>query len=291
MNILARNELIALFKSNTLGIEDPGGEMNIWADRDYSWDNPFQQCSIDIHAGYIYVPETDPSDIGGAYNPKTDEHVLETGHTVMIRTKEKITIPDNVGGICFSPSHLSLKAVLITNMGHVDPGYSGHLHFTAINMGKEPYSFRVNDTICSMIFFKLSQSVRPYGKEHFRTIKSSKEDLHIPVVVSNYFPKLARDFVDVEKRAQSIAKGEIDKAKIWQIGVPVISAVIIAIASLSQLWITKPWEKELTQLGSRIESMEKKLNFEGRLKELENELSKQHKQGATSQSPNNGDRH
>jgi hypothetical protein len=53
MNILARNELIALFKSNALGIEDQGGIINTWADRDYSRDNPFQQCSIDIHVGYI----------------------------------------------------------------------------------------------------------------------------------------------------------------------------------------------------------------------------------------------
>jgi deoxycytidine triphosphate deaminase len=291
MNVLARKELIELFKSNTLGIEDPGGVLNTWVDRDYSWDNPFQQCSIDLHVGFIYVPETEPSNIGGAYNPKTDEHVLMTGHTVMIRTKEKITMPNNVGGICFSPSRLSLKAVLVTNMGHVDPGYSGHLHFTAINMGKEPYAFRVNDIICSMIFFKLSESVLPYGKEHFTTIKNGKQDLHIPVVISNYFPKLARDFVDVEKRAQSIAKEEIDRTKFWQIGVPVIAAVIIAVASLSQLWINKPWEKELTHLGSRIESMEMKVDFERRIKELENELSKQQKLGTTSQRDNNRGNH
>jgi deoxycytidine triphosphate deaminase len=150
----------------------------------------------------------------------------------MIRTKEKITLPDNIGGICFSPSRLALKAVLITNMGHVDPGYSGHLHFTAINMGKEPYTFRMNDTICSMLFFKLSERVQPYGKEYFTTMKSSKEDLHVPSVISNYFPKLARDFVDVEKRAQSVAKEEIDKTKFWQIGVPIITALIIAIESI-----------------------------------------------------------
>jgi len=282
MSILARNELIALFKSNTLGIEDSVGVIKTWADRDYSWDNPFQQCSIDLSVGYIYVPETESDEIGGAYNPKTGEHVLETGHTVMIRTKEKITLPDDIGGICFSPSRLSLKAVLITNMGHVDPGYSGHLHFTAINMGKEPYIFRGNDIICSMLFFKLSERVPPYGKEHFTKIKGGREKFHIPVVISNYFPKLARDFVDVEKRAQSVAKKEIDRTKFWQIGVPIITALIIAVASLSQLWINKPWEKELVQLNSKIESVEKKLNFEGRIKELEYKLSKQPPKGSPS---------
>jgi len=265
MNILSRNELIALFKSNEISIEDPDNAVKAWADRDYSWDNTFQQCSLDIRAGSIYVPETEPNDIGGAYNPKIDEHVLETGHTVMIRTKEKITLPADIGGICFSPSRLALKAVLITNMGHVDPGYSGHLHFTAINMGKEPYTLRWNDVICSMILFKLTERVQPWGEENFTLVQNSK----VPRVISNYFPKLARDFVDVEKRAQSIAKAEIDRTKFWQIGVPIISAVIIAALSLSQLWINKPWEKELSQLSCRIEALEKKINAEGGSKKME----------------------
>lgn len=195
----------------------------------------------------------------------------------MIRTKEKIKMPDDIGGICFSPSRLSLKAVLITNMGHVDPGYSGHLHFTAINMGKEPYMFRENDIICSMLFFKLAERVPPYGKEHFTKIKSSNKEFQIPVVISNYFPKLARDFVDVEKRAQAVAKKEIDRTKLLQIGIPIIVALIFAIASLFPLLVSKPWEKELVQLKFKIESIEKELNFEGRIKELEYKLSKQPK--------------
>lgn len=277
MSFLSREEIIDLFRSKLLEIDDSDGFIGTWINREYSWDNPFQQCSIDLRVGYIYVPETEPNSPGGAYNPKTGEHVLNTGHTVMVRTKEKIGLPNNIGGLCFSPSHLALKALLITNIGHVDPGYSGHLHFTAINMGKEPYTFRKNDVICSMIFFKLSEKVPPYGEEHFTKIGSDKEGISVPTVISNYFPKLARDFVDVEKRAQSIAKNEIDKTKFWQIGVPIITAVIIAIFSLSQIWFTKPWEKEQSQINSKIESLEKRLNYEVRIKEIENILSKRQK--------------
>jgi dCTP deaminase len=271
--ILARNDLIKLFKSKELGIEASDGVIDTWADRDYSWDNQFQQCSIDIRVGCIYVPETEPTAIGGACNPKYDEHVLKTGHTVMIRTKEKITLPDNIGAICFSPSRLALKAVLITNMGHVDPGYSGCLHFTAINMGKEPYTFRGNDVICSMVFFKLSESVSPYGNEHFSSINSGIGMEQIPVVISNYFPKLARDFVDVEKRAQSVAKEEFNKTKIWQIGVPVLVAAI----TIASVWLNKPWENELDKINSKVNLIENKLNYEGRIKEIEMKISKMNK--------------
>lgn len=277
MSILTRNELIALFESKQLGIVDPDGDIEKWAVRDYSWDNPFQQCSIDLRVGSIYVPETKDDDLGGAHKPKTDEHLLKAGHTVMIRTKEMITMPDDIGGICFSPSRLALKGVLITNMGHVDPGYSGNLHFTAINMGREPYQFKASDVICSMVFFKLSEKVPTFGKEKYTEIHCGNSVLKVPIVISNYFPKLARDFVDVEKRAQSIAKAEIDKTKLLQVALPVVASLIIASVPLIQLWITKPWEKELDKLNSKFESMEKKQDYDGRIKELENKLSKKNK--------------
>jgi deoxycytidine triphosphate deaminase len=274
MSIVSRDELIEAFKSGRLKIEDPDNEINAAADRPYALDNPFQPCSIDIHVGFIYVPETEPEEQGGALYPNTDEYGLGVGHTLMIRTKEEITLPEDMGGICFSPSRLALKAILVTNMGHVDPGYSGHLHFAAINMGKEPYTFRRNDVICSMIFFKLSHTVPAYGKEHF-VEAPGKAEKPIPEAISKYFPKLSRDFVDVEKRAQSIAKAEVEKTKLFQIITPILAAAIIAAIPLFQLWVTKPWENQINQLSCKVEGIEKTANFEGRIKTLEDKISQQ----------------
>lgn len=277
MCILNRNELIALFKSGVLRIEELEGTLNIWADRDYSWDNPFQQSSIDLTVGSIYVAGTESYDLGGTFNPKTAEHVLETGHTAMIRTREKIIMPHDVGGICFSPSRLALKAILITNMGHVDPGYAGHLHFTAINMGKESYTFRKNDVICSMIFFRLSEMVLPFGEEHFKIITTDKGDISVPAVIANYFPKLSRDFADVEKRAKAVAKSEIDRVKLWSFVVPIAITLIIASISMIQYWKNMTLETELKQLNSKIELLDKKLDYEKRIKNLENRFFKPQK--------------
>jgi deoxycytidine triphosphate deaminase len=280
--VLSRDEIIAKFNANQLLIEEPDRLFTQWASQAYAWNSPFQQCSIDLHVGKIYVPETQPNELGGAYSPKTDEHVLETGHTVMIRTKEKITLPDDIGGICFSPSRLALKAVLITNMGHVDPGYSGHLHFTAINMGKEPFTFRGNDIVCTMIFFQLRNSVPPFGSEHFTTVNNGASQIQIPTVVANYFPKLAKDFVDVTKRAQTIAKKEIDDAKLWQIGIPLLIALLTLIAGFVQTYYNNPLEKDVSQLKSKIEILESKQNYEPRIIDLENKLAKDKKTGKIS---------
>lgn len=275
MSFLTRDEIIHLFKINELKINDPDETFQNWAERDCTYENPFQQCSVDLHVGNIYVPETKPNEAGSAQNPKTDEHVLETGHTIMIRTKERITLPDNIGGICFSPSRLALKAILITNMGHVDPGYSGHLHFTAINMGRQPYTFRANDAICTMLLFKLSGKVQPYGEEYFPSIETDEGKNKIPGVIKYSFPRLAKDFVDVNKRAQAVAKSEINKAKLWTIGIPVITSVVFLIGTLVPLVLTKPWEKQYSELNAKIEVVDKKLDFEKRIKELEIKVSKQ----------------
>jgi len=143
MNVLSRDEIISLFTSNALKIETPDNFYRAQAALNYSYDNSFQQCSLDLHVGSIYIPESDNGGPGSMTHPKTDDCVLSTGETVLISTREKITLPNNIGAICFSKSSMALKGVLITNMGHVDPGYSGHLHFTAINMGKEKFGLTV----------------------------------------------------------------------------------------------------------------------------------------------------
>ena len=135
MNVLSRPEIIALFNSQELKIETSDDYHSTKANLAYSRENPFQHCSLDLRVGAIYIPESKEGDLGSMSHPRTDDYVLGTGGTALIKTKEKITLPSDVGAICFSPSSMALKGVMITNMGHVDPGYSGYLHFTAINMG------------------------------------------------------------------------------------------------------------------------------------------------------------
>jgi hypothetical protein len=133
-----------------------------------------------------------------------------------------------------------------------------------------------------MIFLKLSGEVPPFGSEYFKEMETTKGKLSIPAVIANYFPRLARDFVDVEKRAQSVAKNEINKTKIWQIGVPLLVALFLAVNSYWQYLSNKSLEKELNQVHSKIESIEKSLNYDSRIKDLENKLSNSIKQKPSS---------
>jgi dCTP deaminase len=272
MNVLSRTKIIALFKSGELKIETPDDYYQTAADLVYSKDNPFQQCSLDLHVGFIYVPESKDDD-GSMSQPKIHEHSLCPGGTVLIRTREKIVLPNDVGAICFAPSSKALGGLMITNMGHVDPGYSGNLHFTVINMGKEHNDIRaISDTVCTMILFELSEIVQPYGAEDFVQVQSHQGASGIPSSVHKSLPKLARDFLDVEKRAMEAAKRVFENTKLWQIGVPVIGGVAVALLALFQSYINKPWENEINKANNKVVALEQKVDYEKRIISIEAKL-------------------
>jgi deoxycytidine triphosphate deaminase len=97
----------------------------------YSKDSPVQPSSIDLHIGSIYLPGVDSNAPGGVPRPKT-EHILKPGRTAVVLTREEFKLPGHIAGIGFPPSHISFQGILMTNPGHVDPGYSGPMRFTVI---------------------------------------------------------------------------------------------------------------------------------------------------------------
>ena len=273
MNVLSRSEIISLFKQRELKIETANNYYESVCDDVISRDNPFQHCSLDLHVGSIYVPESNSGELGSMSQPRTDGYVLGTGGTVLIKTNEKITLPNNVGAICFSPSSTALKGIMITNMGHVDPGYSGHLHFTAINMGKEPYGIKSStDILCTIILFRLTGNITPYGQEYMQRLPPNQGALSVSGSVYFSLPRLAKDFVNVEKRAQEAADNIFNNTKLVQIGVPLGAALLVGIFSLIQIFVTKPWETEMQKANIKIDVLEKRLSYENRISEIEAKL-------------------
>lgn len=165
-----------------------------WKDRD----SLVQPCSLDLHIGGIFQPGIKAGKPGSAGNPKS-ELVLRTGQTAIIATKESIHLPGDYAGFGFPPSHVSARALLMTNPGHIDPGYSGTLQFTVINMGRGDYVLRRKDLIVTLLIFKLAGQVdADYGARNPGAAASSITQANIDL--------LSPDFIDVRKRATSIAR-------------------------------------------------------------------------------------
>src|SRR5262249_24111108 len=97
-----------------------------------------RSTSLDLTIGEIFIPGSPPNDLGGSNMPKR-EHNLDQGHPAVLRTRENLRMGPCRAAIAFPPAHVSLKGLLMTNPGHVDPGHEGPLHCTVINMGHESY--------------------------------------------------------------------------------------------------------------------------------------------------------
>ncbi|KAA6457849.1 hypothetical protein DYQ86_20985 [Acidobacteria bacterium AB60] len=198
-----------------------------------SRDSQIQPCSVDLTIGRIQVPGE--SENGPVYDYSLDDegYVLRNGETAVLTTRETLNMPPNTAGIGFPPSHVSIKGLLMTNPGHVDPGFSGPMHFTVINMGRSPYPLRVGDAICTLLLFELNARVAmDWHARH--------PDAAIPTtgLRPNAVNRLARDFANVEARAQAIASEAVDKAESratrtqWIAGtITVVFVTLITVAS------------------------------------------------------------
>jgi dCTP deaminase len=119
-----------------------------------------------------------------------------------------IFMPSDHGGFGFPPSRISALGLLMTNPGHIDPGYRGRLQFTVINMGREDYSLRIKDQIVTLLIFRLSSKVE-------RDFAARNPDLPGSTISQRAINRLSPDFVNVSKRAKKIAQRTLTWASIF----------------------------------------------------------------------------
>jgi dCTP deaminase len=162
-----------------------------------------QPSSVDLRIGRIYEPKAAPGEAGSVDNPLSRLN-LRPGHTAVVETQESLHLPNDYCAIGFPPSHVSSRGILMTNPGHVDPGFAGTMSFTVINMGREPYPLTQDTRIVTLLIFKLDKEPRfPYSKlvpphpgsgETWETIR-----------------RVSDDFINVDQRARKIARKEAGK--------------------------------------------------------------------------------
>lgn len=227
-----------------------------------------QPSSLDLTVGKIFVPGTTPDELGGTNNPR-DRINLQHGATAVIRTNEVLSLPHDLAAIGFPPSSVSLRGLLMTNPGHVDPGYSGTMSFTVINMGKETYQLKAGDPIVTLLFMKLDAAPTvPYSSLKKPTNNPSSginEDL---------LGLLSADFMDIERRSEKKAVEVVRKA---EIRIPAFSAaaalLITLIGSLAVAWI-EPWKDDAEKLGSELSGLNIDLTrLEARLEALGSDIN------------------
>lgn len=216
MTLLSDSKLKALVASEQ-AVTSPNGPDSILV----------EPASIDFRIGRIIVPGS-PDATG---TPK-QFHTLHQGATAAVLTLEQFKLPAGIGAITFPPSRVAFRGLLVTNPGHIDPGYEGPMRFMVINMGRDPYELRVGDAIATVMLFRTEEdAAKPY--------ENSK-------VVADFVPPMSPDFLDITSRAEEAAKEAVSSVRKSVIGwvagaflVPYM-AVVLLFRPASQVYCGLP---------------------------------------------------
>src|SRR5574341_452093 len=174
-------------------------------------------------------------------------------------TLEEIRLPPELAGIGFPPSTVSFRGLLMTNPGHIDPGYRGPMRFTVINMGKEPYHLKKGDRIVTILLLQLS------GAAH-KDWSARRGDKPPSPVAQRDLERLSPDFLDVEVRAVEKAKTEVQKAglkaQLLQVWVPILTALIGIIGTvLVTSFFTPAWKEPVENIKVDVARLDRSIDL------------------------------
>ena len=127
---------------------------------------PIQPSSLDLHVGKIFVPPKKKFDLTklSKNNPKAVLGAkISPGHSAIIETKEEIELSEQVAAFGFPPARITQSALLMTNPGHIDPGFKGKLTFTVINLGRDDKQIDVGTIIVTLLVYKFERGSVSYS--------------------------------------------------------------------------------------------------------------------------------
>lgn len=235
-----------------------------------------QPASLDMTVGAIYLPEVPDEQPGSITKPRTDAFHIKPGTTVIVSTAERINLPANVAAMGFPPARVSRDGLLMTNPGHVDPGYSGNLTFTLINMGRETYELTSGQPIVSLMLFSLKKSAKQsWDMRHGSSAPGS------PPVKQITLDKLSKDFLRIDARATQIAEDAESQARrsglFWTFVTGVVALVFpfVGNAIVSQVSDVEEIEGRVSAIEAQIED----LKLDSRLRDVEQMISESESEG------------
>ncbi len=228
-------------------------------------DRVIRGCAVDLHIGAVFRPGSKPGEPGSADKPHQLSLTLEEGETALIRTREKFKLGADFAAFVYPVSAVSMKGLLMTNPGHVDPGYEGHVHVTVINMGREPYALEPNGRLLRAVIHCLNSNVKsPYVNPPGTS-----------PVTDEMLGKLSPDFLSIKKRAAAAVRDADRKAVALQFALPIlfsIVAVIVAHLLDAGRYNDRLDALEAVHANKRLDNLEANYRTTQRLDHLQTEI-------------------
>ena len=158
-----------------------------------------QSSSVDLTAGKIYVPENTKNinKVQNFSDLAIHQCNIGSGETIIIELTEDIRLSNDIGCILLPPNSLTKNGIIMTNPGHIDPGYFGKLTVCLINMGKDTVTMEPSSVVATLLLFRLSSPSAGYQKGHGTGASLTQ------------LSKLSKDFANISERSYSYIKKAI----------------------------------------------------------------------------------
>lgn len=204
-------------------------------------------ATVNLTIGNIYRSNNKKLD-----HVPTTHHLQSPGEVILVEVKEEISIPEGYCGLLFIPNTLAKKGMLITNPGHIDPGFTGIVTLCLVNMSSRKHEVSISNEIARLMLFKIEEP-----EKNPRQINGRGVD-------SRQLEAIGHDFADISKRTKKTVLSVFFKHSVLFLTVIVTALAIFAI---SVPFILKPSDvnTDNTQLLLEIQ--------DERISKLEAELS------------------
>lgn len=112
--------------------------------------------------GFLGTEErkTSESEVIAKYG-KDKEYVLKPNEYILIKTIEKVNVPENIVMLTFPRSSLQRCGVLLLAT-QADPGYSGELIFGLKNLSNNSFRLELGARIAKVLFFEIKGRTTNY---------------------------------------------------------------------------------------------------------------------------------
>lgn len=198
-----------------------------------------QPSSVDLTIDSIFLPGTE-NEVKRNINIQTvgnDEYLIKPGETVIIQVAQEFDMPKDVGGIVFPPNRLSKLGLLMTNPGHIDPGFKGKITVCLINMGGENRRLWKGQIILTLLLFKVDD-----------TTPGLRLDEPSPGVDIEQLSNLTKDFADLSRRMRREITKTIFTRSVFAISIlSIVIVIILALAPIISGFIGAPDLEEIKE--------------------------------------------
>lgn len=156
--MLSKTTIIDLINSDQLMTFEPGNDKQEFINKS------IQSSSIDLSVDLIFKPGCiDKKNASQDYSSFGEESAtIKAGETLVVQIKENFNFPNDVAGMIFPPNKLAKSGLIMTNPGHIDPGYQGKITVCLVNMGKKEVQINRITSIATLLTFKTDEQTEGY---------------------------------------------------------------------------------------------------------------------------------